>query len=131
MTPSPNTPRQPPRRGPAKIEPTQGEILWRSAFYGLSALMAALALTDFDAGRFAHGLGDAGVACLMLSLMTQFPFVRAMVEAGSQEPSARAREALLREAERLRAASPWPERLSRAGWMLLLSSFALRLIGAA
>lgn len=129
MTPSPNPPRLPPGRGPAKAAPTQGEVLWRSTFYGLSALMAAMALTDFDAGRFAHGLGDAGVTCLMLSLMTQFPFVRAMIEVGAREPSAKAREELLREAERLRAASPWPERLSRAGWMLLLTSFVLRLAG--
>jgi hypothetical protein len=92
--------------------------------------MGALALVDFDAGRFAHGLGDAGVACLMLSLMTRFPFVRAMVEAGARDTREQSREALMREAERLRSASPWAERLSHAGWMLLLASLALRLFGA-
>jgi hypothetical protein len=103
--------------------------MWRNGFYGLSALMAALALVDFDAGRFAHGLGDAGVACLMLSLMSQFPFVRAVVEAGTRDAPDRSREVLLREAERLRTAHPWAERLSQAGWLLLLASLALRLTG--
>lgn len=130
MNPAPNTSRQPPRRDPARPA-SQGEVLWRNAFFLFSALMGALALTDFEAGRLAHGLGDAGVACLMLSLMTQFPFVRAMVEAGSKESPERAREKLLGEAERLRAANPWAERLSHMGWMLLLASLALRLTGAA
>jgi len=130
MNPAPNASRQPPRHDPAKPA-TPGEALWRNAFFIFSALMGAMALTDFDAGRFAHGLGDAGVACLMLSLMTQFPFVRAMVQAGSNEAPGTAREKLLLEAERLRAANPWAERLSHLGWMLLLASLALRLIGAA
>lgn len=121
---------QPPSRGPAQPA-SPGERLWRSAFFGSSALMGALALVDFDAGRLAHGLGDAGVACLMMSLMGQFPFVRAMVEAGSREAPAKAREDLLREAERLRLANPWAGRLSQAGWMLLLASLALRAVGAA
>lgn len=126
----PNLPQQPSQRGPA-APISSGERAWRNAFFLFSALMAALALVDFDAGRFAHGLGDMGVACLMLSLMGQFPFVRAMVDAGSRESSAKTRDELLREAERLRVANPWAERLSHAGWMLLLASFALRLLGAA
>jgi hypothetical protein len=93
--------------------------------------MAAFALVDFDAGRLAHGLGDAGVACLMLSLMTQFPFVRALVESGARDVPARAREESLRDADRLRAANPWADRLNHAGWMLLLTSLALRLTGLA
>ena len=130
MNPSPNTsPPQPPRRGSAKPHPSQGELLWRGAFYGLSALMAALALVDFDAGRFAHGLADAGVASLMLSLLSQFPFVRAIVDAGARDEPKRSREDLLREAERLRAANPWAERLSHVGWMFLLASLVLRLAG--
>jgi hypothetical protein len=126
----PKTPGQPSQRGPA-APISQGERAWRNAFFLFSALMAALAMVDFDAGRFAHGLGDVGVACLMLSLMGQFPFVRTMVDAGSRESPAKTRDELLREAERLRLANPWAERLSHAGWMLLLASFALRLLGAA
>lgn len=125
-----NPPRQPPQSGPA-APVSQGERAWRNAFFLFSALMAALALVDFEAGRFAHGLGDVGVVCLMLSLMGQFSFVRAMVSAGSREAPAKSRDELLREAERLRLANPWAERLSHAGWMLLLASFALRLLGAA
>lgn len=126
----PNPSQQPTQRGPA-TPMSQGERAWRNAFFLFSASMAALALVDFDAGRFAHGLGDVGVACLMLSLIGQFPFVRAMVGAGSRDSPAKARDELLREAERLRLANPWAERLSHAGWMLLLASFALRLLGAA
>ena len=125
MTPDP-TPLPPPPRGPARAAPTQGEMVWRSAFYGLSALMAAMALTDFDAGRFAHGLGDAGVACLLLSLMNQFPVVRAVLGAAAKrEPP----EKLQREAERLRGAYPWSDRLASVGWSLLFSSLLLRALG--
>lgn len=119
----------PPKRGATPAGPTPGELTWRNAFFYLSALMGAMALVDFDAGRVAHGLGDAGIASLMLSLMTQFPFVRAMVDAGGREASAQSREALLREAERLRAAHPWAERAGRAGWVLLLASLMLRVMG--
>jgi hypothetical protein len=102
------------------------ERAWRNVFFYLSAVMGALALVDLDAGRYAHGMGDAGVACLMLSLMTQFPFVQAMVRADSR---AKSRDELLREAEKLRDAHPWTERVSAAGWLLLLTSLLLRAAG--
>jgi AmiR/NasT family two-component response regulator len=102
------------------------ERTWRNVFFYLSAVMGALALVDFDAGRFVHGLGDAGVACLMVSLMTQFPFVQAIVRAESRTKS---RDELLREVEKLRSAHPWAERLSAAGWLLLLTSLILRAVG--
>lgn len=115
-------------------KPVAGESTWRNVFFYLSAAMAAMALVDFDSGRLAHGLGDAGVALLMLSLMTQFPFVRAMVDAGQKsdgKPDPTAREHLLREAERLRAAHPWADRLGTLGWVLLFASLLLRATGAA
>lgn len=117
-----------PRPGPTSPA-SPGEAVWRNGFYAASAMMAALALVDFEAGRWAHGLGDAGVSSLMLSLMTQFPFVQAMVRAGAREAPAQSRDALLREAERLRAQNPWAERLSHAGWILLLASLGLRVLG--
>ncbi|MFN3566164.1 MAG: hypothetical protein ACK4V1_09320 [Burkholderiaceae bacterium] len=105
---------------------SQGENLWRNGFFYLSALMAAFALVDFDAGRLAHALGNAGIACLMLSLMTQFPFLRAIVAASKQ---AKPRDELLREVRRLKDANPWSERLGLAGWTLLAASLVLRAIG--
>lgn len=108
--------------------PTAGEATWRNGFFAFSAAMGALALVDLDAGRLGNAMGDAGIACLLLSLMSQFPFVRAMVR---QEPSAQARDRLLAEAERIRAENPWAERFNRAGWTLLLGSLALRLLGVA
>jgi hypothetical protein len=102
------------------------ERTWRNGFFYFSAMMGALALVDFDAGRLAHGMGDAGVACLMLSLMTQFPFVQAIVRADSR---AKSRDELLREVEKLRSAHPWADRVSAAGWLLLLASLILRAAG--
>ncbi|MGE5336725.1 MAG: hypothetical protein ACM3PU_02795 [Gemmatimonadota bacterium] len=102
------------------------ERTWRNVFFYFSALMGALALVDFDAGRLAHGMGDAGVACLMLSLMTQFPFVRAIVRS---DAGTKSRDDLLREVEKLRNAHPWADRLSAAGWLLLLASLVLRAAG--
>jgi hypothetical protein len=101
--------------------------MWRNTFFYFSAFMGALALLDFDAGRFAHGMGDAGVACLLLSLLPQFPFVRAVVSGADKD--APSRERLLAEAERFRAENPWAERFSRAGWALLLTSLVLRALG--
>ncbi len=116
-------PKMPPRSAPPAA---RAETLWRNAFFFLSAAMAASALVDLEAGRLAHGLGDAGIACLMLSLMTQFPFVRAIVAASKQAPP---REELLREAQRLRVANRWSDRLGLAGWTLLAGSLLLRAIG--
>lgn len=89
--------------------------------------MGALALVDFDAGRFAHGLGDLGVACLMLSLMNQFPFIQVLVQS---DLHAKPREELLREMEKLRASQPWVDRVAAAGWLLLVASLILRAAGA-
>lgn len=105
---------------------TPGERSWRRALFVLSAAMAASALVDLDAGRIANALGDLGVACLMLSLMPQFPILRAAVTASSHE---RPRERLLRELDRVRARGPWVERVSGAGWLLLGTSLVLRLLG--
>jgi hypothetical protein len=105
-----------------------GEQLWRRTFFVMSAVMGALALVDLEAGRFAHALGDIGVTSLMLSLMTQFPFVRAMVTASQ---SNKPREELLRDVERLRNANPWAERLSSSGWLMLLASLMMRAFGMA
>lgn len=113
----------PPRPAPPA---GQGETLWRNGFFFLSAVMAAFALVDLDAGRLAHALGDAGIACLMLSLMTQFPFVRVIVAASKH---AKPREDVLREVQRLKDANPWADRLSLAGWTLLAASLVLRAIG--
>ncbi len=113
--------------GNLRGRPDSAEALWRNTFFGLSALMGAFALLDFDAGRWAGGLGDAGVACLLLSLMTQFPFIRAVVGAASR--GSKSRDELMREAERLRLSNPWAERLATAGWSLLLASIVLRALG--
>jgi hypothetical protein len=125
MQPKPNSSPSAPR------PPSPGEALWRNVFFYLSALMAALAMVDLDAGRVAHAMGDGGVACLMLSLLNQFPFVRAMVSSGVRDGSPKSRGDLLREAERLRAAHPWSDRLGAAGWMLMLASLVLRAFGVA
>lgn len=117
----------PPRGNPGSpAGPTPGEAMWRNTFFFFSAFMAALALVDFDAGRIAHGMGDAGVASLLLSLLPQFPFVRAVVGGanGAQE-----RERLMAAAERFRADHPWSDRFNRAGWTLLIGSLVLRALG--
>lgn len=107
---------------------SSAERFWRKVFFVLSAAMAAFALVDLGAGRFANGLGDVGVACLMISLIPQFPFVRAIV-AGSQR--LRTEEDLLRDLERVRTQSPWAETVSAAGWLLLGASLLLRALGVA
>lgn len=103
--------------------------MWRSGFFYFSAFMGALALVDFEAGRIANGIGDAGVACLLLSLMTQFPFMRAVVHASRSTGRQQDRQKLVAEAERFRSEHPWSERFSRAGWALLLTSLLLRVVG--
>lgn len=112
-------------------QPTSGEAaaqdrLWRNSFFFLSAVMGAFALVDLDAGRMAGAAGDAGVACLMLSLMNQFPMVRAMLDTASRKVSP---ADLQREAERVRSAYPWTERVATAGWTLLFGSLLLRALG--
>jgi hypothetical protein len=105
---------------------TDSERLWARTLFTLSALMAAFALVDLDAGRWAGAAGNAGVCCLMLSLMSQFPLVRAIVGAAAKRASP---ADLQREAERLRSARPWTEPLAKAGWTLLLGSLVLRALG--
>jgi hypothetical protein len=111
---------------PPKPASSASEIWWRKAFYWMSAAMAASALVDLDAGRLAHAMADAGVTCLMLSLLPQFPFVRAIVR-GRNRPA----EELVREVEHFRAQHRWVDRLGAAGWFLLLASLALRAFGVA
>lgn len=115
---------------------TSGERIWRRAFFFISAAMAALALVDFDAGRFSHCLGDLGVAILTLSLTVQFPFVRAILKASSTSTSTpsealKVREQLLQQAAKLRAENPWADHAGRAGWTLLGISLLLRVVGVA
>ena len=85
MTPTPKPSQRPPRRPAVGAGETSGERLWRGGFFYVSAAMGAMAMVDFDAGRFAHGLGDAGIACLMLSCG---PWCR---PAAASRPSRRAR----------------------------------------
>lgn len=102
------------------------ERLWRSVFFGVSAAMGGFALVDLDAGRLAGAAGDIGVACLLLSLMNQFPVVRAILDGASKrEPPERLRQ----ESERLRSADPWSDRLASVGWSLLFGSLLLRVLG--
>jgi hypothetical protein len=102
------------------------ERLWRNLLFGFSAAMGGLALVDLDAGRLAGAAGDAGAACLMISLIHQYPVVRAILgsASGSESP-----ERLQREAERLRSAHPWTERVASVGWSLLFGSLLLRALG--
>jgi hypothetical protein len=88
--------------------------------------MAAYALVQLGSGRFAGALGDIGVACLMVSLIPQFPFVRAIL-AGSTR--SRSEDQLLRDLEHVRTQSPWAETVSAAGWLLLGASLVLRAFG--
>jgi len=117
--------------------PSTGERAWRVALFVLSAAMAASALVDFDAGRFGKAVGDLGVAVLMLSMMVQFPFLRAVVKAsgeqdnGSPERVRKQREELMKKAEQVRASNPWADYAGRAGWALLAISLILRIGGIA
>src|SRR5512135_991426 len=100
--------------------PSNGERIWRVSLYILSAAMAASAFVDFDAGRFGKGLGDLGAAVLMLSMMVQFPFLRAVVKASGEKENVspervrKQREELMKQAEQVRAANPWAEYAGRA-----------------
>jgi pyridoxal/pyridoxine/pyridoxamine kinase len=127
---------KPQNRSPAPPTPppTTGERVWRNTFFVLSATLAGLALVQFDAGRLANGLGDLGAAVLMLSLISQFPFIRAVIRAsaegqGSAEQSRRRQEELMQQAAQLKAAHPWSDMAGRAGWVLLGVSLVMRLAG--
>jgi hypothetical protein len=125
---------QTPRKAPVDPAATPAERIWRNTFFLLSATLGALALVQFEAGRLANGLGDAGAAVLMLSLMTQYPFVRAVIRAsaeddGSPERAKRRHEELTKQAAQLKAAHPLADIAGRAGWILLGISLVLRLTG--
>jgi hypothetical protein len=107
---------------------TDGERYWRRAFYLFSAALAASALVELTALRYAGALADVGMTCLMVSLIPQFPFVRAIVSSRRHRQS---QEELLRDLERVRTNSPWAETASAAGWLLLGASVALRAFGLA
>ena len=107
------------------------------ALFLLSAAMAGAAFVDFEAGRFGNGLGDLGAAVLMLSMMVQFPFLRAVLKASGEQAAAspervrKQREELMKQAEQVRAANPWAEHAGRTGWVLLAVSLVLRVGGIA
>ena len=105
---------------------SEGEHFWRRAFFLLSAAMAAYALVQLGSGRLAGALGDVGLTCLMISLIPQFPFVRAIVVGARRHTS---EQQLLRDLEQVRTQSPWAETASAAGWLLLGASFVLRAFG--
>jgi len=117
--------------------PSNGERIWRGALFVLSAAMTASALVAFDAGNFGKGLGDLGASVLMLSMMVQFPFLRAIVKASGESDNAspervrKQREELMKRAEEVRTANPWADRAGRAGWVLLAVSLILRISGVA
>jgi pyridoxal/pyridoxine/pyridoxamine kinase len=123
------------RKVPPPLVVTPGERIWRNTFFVLSATLAALALTQFDAGRLANGLGDLGASVLMVSLIAQFPFVRAVIRAsaeddGTPDRAKRRQEELMKQAAQLKAAHPWSDVAGRAGWVLLGISLVLRFTGA-
>ena len=111
---------------PRAPESDSRERLWQALFVFSRAAMAGFALGDLDSGRPAAAAGGAGVSCLMLSLMNQFPVVRAILGVASKRVSP---AQLQRESERLREAQPWTERLAGIGWSLLLASLVLRALG--
>jgi hypothetical protein len=116
--------------------PSLGERTWHAVFFFLSATLAALALVQFDAGRISHVVGDLGAAVLLISLISQYPFIRAVIRAsaeddGTPEKARRRHEELMRQAAELKAAHPWSDRVGRAGWILLGISLVLRFSGAA
>lgn len=123
------------RKVPQPLVVTPGERIWRNTFFVLSATLAALALLQFDAGRLAHGLGDLGASVLMVSLIAQFPFVRAVIRAsaeddGTPDRAKRRQEELMKQAAQLKAEHPWSDVAGRAGWVLLGISLVLRFTGA-
>jgi hypothetical protein len=121
-------PPQPPRtpRPPQGQPADRAETTWRNVFFAMSAAMAGFGLVDLDSARLAGALGSFGVAALMLSLMTEFPLVR-LLSQESQRPRPPAEVA--RDAQRLREANPWAQRLRTFGWGALMLSIGLRLMG--
>lgn len=117
--------------------PSNGERAWRAALFFLSAAMTASAFVDFEAGRLGNGLGDLGASVLMLSLMVQFPFLRAVIKVSAEQDKAspdrvrKQREELIKQAQQVRAANPWADYAGRAGWVLLAISLVLRIGGVA
>jgi hypothetical protein len=117
--------------------PGNGERVWRTAMFVLSAAMAASALVDFEAGRLGNGLGDLGASVLMLSMMVQFPFLKAVIKVSAEQDKAspervrKQREELAKQAEDVRSANPWADYAGRAGWALLAISLVLRVGGLA
>lgn len=108
------------------------ERVWRKVFFVLSAMMTGFALVNLSSGHYAQAIGDLGASLLMLSLIVQFPFVRAIIKAGNENAAThpqQRRDDLLQEAEKLRAANPWAEYAGRAGWILLGFSLVLRIVG--
>ena len=113
---------------------TSGERLWRNTFFVLSASLGALALFDFDAGRFAQGVGNLGAAVLTLSLMVRFPFVRALLKVSAEQKTSpsdieKRRQQLVDQAAKLSADNPWADHAGRAGWTMLAVSLLLRMVG--
>ena len=93
--------------------------------------MGAYAMVQLGGGFFAGALGDVGVTCLMISLIPQFPFVRAIIAGAKRH---RSEEQLLLDLERVRAppcAGPVAGTTSAAGWLRLGASFLLRAFGVA
>lgn len=117
--------------------PSSGERTWRAVLFFLSAALTASALVDFEAGRLGNGLGDLGASVLMLSLMVQFPFLRAVIKVSAEQDKAspdrlrKQREELMKQAEQVRTANPWADYAGRAGWALLAISLVLRIGGVA
>ena len=98
------------------------------------ASLGALALFDFDAGRFAHGVGNLGAAVLTLSLMVRFPFVRALLKVSAEQTTSpsdieKRRQVLVDQAAKLSAENPWADHAGRAGWTMLVVSLLLRIVG--
>lgn len=125
---------RPQNRPPA--EPSAGERSWRNTFFVLSAVLGALALVQFDSGNYAQGLGDIGASVLMMSLISQFPFVRAVLRASAEgevspERMKKRQQELRQQAAQLKAAHPWADVAGRAGWVLLGISLVLRFTGVA
>jgi hypothetical protein len=80
------------RKPAAAPAASTGQRVWQNTFFLLSAVLGGLALLQFDAGHLAHALGDLGASVLMISLIYQYPFVRAVLRAAPKRMSPRARE---------------------------------------